>query len=330
MADETAPIEPAQQTPDYSGMTRDEAALHYIADSEATAAAEVVTKEPVVEASPAAEPVPATADDDWVGRVKAMDIADIVKAKGLPEGAAKVLEHLSKNGNIEDYYKAYSTDYLKVPDIDLLAMQIEEEFGDEMTAEEKEELLALKKEQYKLDDDLYSEEETRRGKIALKADMRNYRKQLVTKQAEMILPTNTPAPQANREELLKGYMGLLETNESFKSIREKGLLPLGPADAPFNMDVDYKTLVSYLTDDAVNAKAHSTPDGQPDVRKHLRIAAYATNPEAFEQKLIDHGRKLAGANIISNLGNEKPNTEAAPVPRELSPAEELAMKIYGR
>lgn len=278
---------------------------------------------PVVEASAAA----ATAS--WADLIKDVPVTDLLKTKGLDEKVVKLIDHYQAKGNIDNYIKAYSTNYDAMPDDQLLKLKIERDYAD-FSEEEREDIFNAEADRYKLDAELYSEAETRRGKTLLKADIAAFRKQL-NEERESLLITGAPQePQTgvDAQAISQQYQEMLTKSEAYSGLATSGVLKVGAGEAAFNMDVDKDALLAYLTNDEAYAKAHLDEQGKPDFARQLRIAAAATDPN-YEQKLIDHGRKLATIQMATGLGNESLGTTNTGRAEDLSPAEKLALKMYG-
>ena len=304
--------------------------LNFISAQQETAAA---PPSDAVEAAPDAAPAagPAEAAPAQAASWESMPLADLLKAKGIDDNGVKLIDFYKQNGSLENFIKAYNTDIDKVSDADLLKMQIDETYGT-LSEDERRELLEAKLDQYRTDPDLYSDEQVRRGLVQIKADMLQFRQQQKEKQAALLTTTkasDSAAQTADHANAMAEYNKLLQQSEAYNGLKQKGVLQVGSGDAAFNMDVNLDAAMAYLTDDEAYSKAHLDDKGAPDMRKQLRIAAFATNPDGYEAKLIEHGRKLASIALVKDLGNERPNTEQLTIAEDLTPAQELALKMYG-
>lgn len=232
------------------------------------------TAAPVV--TPAAPVEKAGDDAPW----KKMPIEELLKERGITDTKLlKLITHHQNKGDLSEYFKVFNTDFKDVSDQDLLAMQINQSYAD-FSDEEKDDLIKAKIDSYKLDSDLYTEEEIRRGKVALKADMKAFREKQIADQAEMIAKEPPAAnAQADDAAAIKQYVEALTKHPDYINLESTGTIKIGSGEGAFNMDVDKTKVVAYLADDEVYAKAYQDKNGNTDFSKQLRVAAYAIDPE---------------------------------------------------
>jgi len=278
---------------------------------------------------PAGDGQQAAGETPWADTIKDVPLAKLLEARGLDEKIVKLIDHYSNRGDLNEYFKAQTVDYDTMPETDLLRLKIDRDYAD-YSEEERADLYADAVDRYKLDSDLYSEEQVRRGKTALKADLAALKTTLKQEQESYkFKPSEQQHTGADEQALVEQYSQLVTNSDVYKGLATSGVLKVGEGDSAFNMDVDAKAALAYLTSDEAYQKAHLDANGKPDIAKQMRIAAAATDP-LYEQKLIDHGRKLALIGMAKEMGNEgfvEPSSGAA---AEMSDAEKLALKLWGK
>jgi hypothetical protein len=207
---------------------------------------------------------------------------------------------------------------------DLLKRQIDDKYS-MLTEEERAELYEDELHRYKQDPDLYDEAEIKKGQIRMKADLHEYKQQLKENQLKQAFTEAKPssvAAEGNQD--IQAYTEKILQSEAYKGISEKGVIKIGEGNEAFNLDVDAAAIKSYLTDLDAYSAAYKGQDGQPDLGKDIRVAAYALNPAAFEAKLIAHGRKLATLEYAKEIGNENVGRSSIQAGGEPDPLAALA------
>jgi len=282
---------------------------------------------PPVVVPPAATEPKAGDDASW----KKMPIADLLKEYGVVDDKLiKLVTHHQNKGDLSDYFKTFNTDFTAMPETDLLQMQINEAYAD-YTEEERADLYQTKLDSYKLDPDLYSEDEIRRAKVAIKADLKDFRAKKIAEQSEML--AKNPASEATQvgdAALTQQYIEALTKNPDYQNFEKTGVITVGPGEAAFNIDVDKAKVMAYLADDEAYQKTYLDNEGKVDFRKQLRVAAYAVDPDAYDAQLLSLAGKSKKIDLINSLGNEAPPPPQGSEPAEMTDAQKLALHIYNQ
>lgn len=282
-----------------------------------------------------AQPSPVT---DWKAELKKADKAEILRELGYDDKMIGFYNKWSTDGNISEYVKAVSMDYSKMSPEQLMRYQLSEDFP-EFTPEELEELYTAKvTEAFKLDPEVNTEAEIKRGKLLLTAETKKIREGLIQRQKEYILSAKPPAPapderaiQAQQQESeQKAYMDRFNTaitgHEATKNLLANKTLKVGEGENAFNYGVtDPQQLITILQSPQEYVKHVFAADDSPIVDKQLLIAAVARDGNAFVNELIKYGRSLGAKSAVEEIENaKKPEPAASKAEVALTPAQALA------
>lgn len=298
------------------------------------AAQEPATQEPAATPAPAPAAQPAAQPVAWQEAIKEVPVADLLKAAGFDDKLVKLYDLYKSTGDLTPYFQAYNTDYDKVPDSDLLKLQIQDEFK-MLSPDEQELLYADELNKYKLDPELHDESAVRVAELKLKARVASFRETMKQRQQETIVPKADLAgqqQQSNQQSVDAGvqeYVNMLQSSPAFKAMQEKGVLQVGNGDTAFNIGVDAQKVFSYLTNPEVAMQNMMTADGKPDFAKQFLLGALATNTDQVIQVMVDRGRQMEKLALAKELGNEVPpqqmqNAKGA----EKSPEQLLAERFF--
>lgn len=307
-----------------------------VAPEPPAAPAAPAAQEPV---TPPAQPAPAEpqppATPDWRNAIKDVDVAEILKGKGVDEKVAKLFDLYAKTGDLASYFKAHSVNWDEVSDTDLLRMQTQEKYKTlGLTDKEIERMCKHELGKYKLDESIHSEDEVEEGRTLLKADVAAYRAEQKKNQAEAIIPQRDIAAEvkaqqdaqaAKTKETIDGFVKEIRGSEAMKGVTATKMLGLKVGDTNFNIDVDPAYIDKYLTDTDTYAGAFIGADGKPDYAKQVLVAAFANNPQAFIDKIAGHVTKSNNKQMVTEMGNETPPANATPAAggEKLTPAQIL-------
>lgn len=310
------------------------------AESTTGGATETVVKpeaEARVETPPPAKQEQVTASD-WRQELKKADKAEILKELGYDDKMVGFFNKWSTDGNISEYLKAVTMDYAKMSPEQLMRYQLQEDFP-EFTPEEIEELYTAKvTEAFKLDPEVNTEAEIKRGKLLLTAETKKIREGFIQRQKEYVLSAKPPAPgpderaiQAQQQEIeQQAYMdrfnAAITGHEATKSLMANKTLTVGEGENAFNYGVtDPQQLIAILQSPQEYVKHVFRADDSPIVDKQLLIAAVARDGNAFVNELIKYGRSLGGKSAIEEIENaKKPDATTAKPEVALTPAQALA------
>lgn len=310
------------------------------AESSSGAAAETATKPETgarVETPPPIQQA-ATPPADWKQALKKADKAEILRELGYDEKMVGFFNKWSTDGNITEYLKAVTMDYSKMSPEQLMRYQLQEDFP-EFTPEELEELYTAKvTEAFKLDPEVNTEAEIKRGKLLLTAETKKIREGLIQRQKEYILTAKPPVPppddsaiQAQQQEAeQKAYMDRFTTaiasHETTKSLMANKTLSVGEGENAFKYGVaDPQQLINILQSPQEYVKHVFNADDSPMVDKQLLIAAVARDGNAFVNELIKYGRSLGAKSAVEEIENaKKPDAPSTKPEVALTPAQALA------
>lgn len=241
--------------------------------------------------------------------LKKTSIAELLKLKGVDEKLVTLYDLYEKTGSLEQYFKAYNTDYDKLDDLEVKKMQVREQYS-MLEPDEQEEMVQAALEEYQLDAEQYGDTAARRSKLKLKADVAAYRNTLKERQKESIIAAAAPAGQQqadnrqSEEAAMREYADSVRNSNEFKELSEKGVLKIGSGDTAFNIGMQPQDVFDILTNPDKAIAAVTREDGQTNYTKLLLSAAIQHDMDGVIAKLIDHGRNLEKIALAKELGNE--------------------------
>lgn len=263
-------------------------------------------------------PAPAA---DWKEVLKNHpDHTEVLKTLGFDEKIVSFIQRWKGGEDIKDYLEAITLDYTKLSPEDLMKRQLRRDYP-EIEGTDFDELYRMKViEQYKLDPDIFNEQDVRRGKILLQADARKLREQFVKDQQQFILPKAPevdPQVEQQRQEALRQqeeqqkqfdqYRSYITGHNLTKDFMTSKMLTFGEGDEAFKYEVeDPAALVDMLFDSAkVSEKLFDEVDGQrtPNVFKHLFMAAILNNDADLITNLAKHFKKVGSKKLVDTIEN---------------------------
>lgn len=251
-------------------------------------------------------------------------VQTVNELKGLDPKMINFLKHWKSGGDIKDYLDAATTDYSKMSDEDVMKSQLRLETAGLNLSEAQFEKLYQKRvvQHYKLNPDLFTEEEVEDGKLDLKLDAKNPRNALITRQNERLLP-KAPEPGAVNTEAQAEEQAAAQAVEEFKStisnspytkaVVQSKLLPIGEGEDKFNLELaNPQEIIDLLYDNNKWQGTMFDDKGTPQIEKMLLISAFAHDPVGVIQKLSKHFRGLGGDAAIAPIQNaKKPDATAS-------------------
>jgi hypothetical protein len=262
-------------------------------------------------------------DDQTVGFLKGK--------KGLDPKILGFISHWeTNNGDVTKYLKELTTDYSKMPAEDVMRHQLREEYP---KATDKQ-LDALFKKQvldgYKIDPNLYTEEEVAEGRLLLDAVADKHRDKLANDQQNYLLPKppekgNEPDLQAQaREQEANEYKSFVSEHSYTKNLFAHNKITLGEGEDQFNFPVNPSELTEMLFDSNKWAEnffiANEMPDGSkkyiPDVEKQYLVSAVLKYGKSFLDKYAQHLKARGASAAIEPLENAAPPAGGQPAKAE--------------
>lgn len=286
------------------------------------AASEPVKPEPELKA-----PVPV----DWKTEIKKQPETEVLKSLGFDDKMLGFLQNWKAGGDLKNYLEALTVDYTKMSAEDVMKRQLQNDYP-ELSPEDFEEFYRMKvTETYKLDPDLFSEQEIRRGRILLNADAKRVRDGLVKEQQNYLIPKapeKQPEPDnADNERQMGEYKNMIESNPYTKEVLKNKSIVIGEGDDKFTFTTETpENLLNLLYDPAKWAGTMFNEDGTAKVEKQILMAAIAYDDKTVINELKKHYMMLGAKNIIDPIENaSKPgSTTSKSDGVALTPAQALA------
>lgn len=264
--------------------------------------------------------------------------------KGIDEKLLNFINHWeTNNGDVTKYLQELSTDYTKMPAEDVMRIQLRQEYpkatDKQIDALFKSEVLN----KYKIDPNLWSEEEVAEGRLLLEAVADKHRDKLVQDQQQYLLPKpeekqvgpDLEAQQA--EQLFGSYKQTYDNHQSVKDLLANKVLPIGDGDEKYNLPIQdvegivnelHYELATLVSMGRINKDTQLPADF---IENRLLQFAIAKNPKAFINSLAEHFKTIGGKKITESLENAKQATNADPAKAEAAPTSAAAaMAKQGR
>lgn len=268
---------------------------------------------PVAEAEPT-KPV----EIDWKEVLKKQPEVEILKAVGLDEKMINFLTRWKGGEDLKDYLEAASTDYSKMSAEEIMRRYYQREFSS-VSPEDFEEIYRMKViEQFKLDSDVFDEKDVRRGKLMLNYEADKIRQQFAAKQQELLFskpPEAQPsiedqqaiAAEAEQQRATAEYKELIEKDAFTQELLNKKLMTVGDGEEAFNYEVSQpQSLLDVIFDPKKWASSLYDANGKPNVRKHMLLAAIASDDVSFLNNYAKHHQRLGAKRAIEPIENASP------------------------
>lgn len=289
------------------------------------------TAEPVVEAPPAAPLTVAATDFDtqFKERVggKYEKVEDVLSLVSKYEAKAKLLDDPFLATLADKYHSGEDlTPYLQAKAVNYDTMALEDLAEIHLRAKypnASKEILAGLYEDEIIKGFGLDQEDNALGRFKFETEMGKVKETLKAEQAKYLTPTERISPTKESEEALRqeieAFNSLVENDPTVKALRADNKIAVKHGDESIYVGVDK---ADHLVEMAKNSDAFFSlfkgANGQPDLEKFMRVAAYAKNPAAFEAALIAHGKTKATEQVIGQLQN--PAIESNRAPDAVGPA----------
>lgn len=220
-----------------------------------------------------------------------------------------------KNGTLGDYVKELSTDYSKMTAEEVMRHQLRQEYP-KATPKQLEALYKAEVvERYKIDPDMYSDEEVEYGKELLDVKADKYRDTLIANQEKFLLP-KPPEPKAEQvadntaelkaKENVENYVRTLKEDPYTKNIIADKKFTLGEGKEKFSFPVDAEELIDVLSNGEKWAETMFDDKGAIKTEHQLLIATVAKYGKNFLDAYALHFKGLGGKEVIEPINNAKP------------------------
>jgi hypothetical protein len=217
----------------------------------------------------------------------------------------KVVDKYNQDGSLEDFFKAYSTDWDKVDDKEVLKKKFFEDNADIEDTKTLERLWKKEISKYTIDEDEYDEEEVETGLALLKRDAKKVRAEFKEQQAKYIEPSKNKESDTEEIQRIEALKNFVEKDPIVQSVKQTKIVSLDIDGEKYNFEVDNPEIIA---DSLVNENLFYNQfikEGKPDTAKWAEVMAYATNPQKFRKSLVDFGRSLERKSVEDELKNTK-------------------------
>lgn len=274
-----------------------------------------------------AEPAQQPTQIPWEEAIKAIDKSEVLGKLGDPREILKALgvsdfiidmsQHYNEKGNVDEYLKARAINYDSYTDEQIFREKINREHP---TASEKvrEKILATEMAKYEVAEDVDGPEDIELKNYLKAEDAKKIREALKAEQAKFQIPSKTPeelaasTPKAIIEKHIAEQQKLLEQEkEKIEQVnsadpRTQQLVTDRKVklhgDSVFEVpNVDQILRLTTLKEDFFDLFRGA--DGRPDLNRWYKVAAFATNIDAYEKALYDLGRSAAVRQELEENGH---------------------------
>lgn len=161
------------------------------------------------------------------------------------------------------------------------------------------------------------------GRFKFETEMGKVKELLKAEQAKYLEPTERISPNKEAEDRLRqeieAFNQLVDSDPTVKALRTENKIAVKHGDESVYVGVDKADdLVEMAKDTGRFFSLFKKEDGQIDLEKFMRVAAFANNPAAYDAALIAHGKTKATEGMIGQLQN--PAIESNRAPETGSPA----------
>jgi len=237
----------------------------------------------------------------------------------------KVVETYNSNGNLEPFFKAYSTDWESMGTEEVLKQKFFEENKDfDPKVVEK----MWKKEQSKFDPEEMDEDELEIFNAKRQKEAERFKAEKLKEREQYLQPS---VQKEDPKEVLERIRQTVNALPEVKSLKENGKITYKIGDSDFSFKVDNTELITESMVDMNNFTDMFLTDGKPDVNKWSDVVAYAQNPDRMRQALVDFGKSLGRQELEAELKNPRvPNTQPDKQTVEYSSFEEGLAKAFAQ
>jgi hypothetical protein len=218
-----------------------------------------------------------------------------------------VVDKYEKDGSLDDFFKAHSTDWDKIDDTEAVKRNFfEENQGLDRKIVEKLWQKELRT-KYNVDPDSADEDEIEENQAVLARDAKKVRDAMKVRQQEYLQPKNNVDPNEQVERIKKVVENLPETSK----LRTEKKVTFDIDGQPFNYSVDnVEKIVDSLVDENVFRNVFISGN-KVDTDRYMKTMAFGMNPDAMIKSFVDHGKTLARREIETELKNPSvPNRQA--------------------
>lgn len=232
---------------------------------------------------------------------------DLARSLKDDEYIANAVKYYRENKTLKPYLEAYQFDYNEIDDLELLKLQFN---GENPDLSEKARTRLFEKEvlgKYRLDDEIYDEDEEELGKELLKRDARRLREKLIEQQKSFI-PENVPQGPTPEEIAAAKQQELKVAQSGLKSYLDAQSIKIDTEDG---VALNYEIAnPDSLVDFAVNTDkfwtSFTTDSGEINWDLWAKTMAFIQNPDGFVNELVKHGKSLGRKSLQEEIKNPDP------------------------
>lgn len=264
--------------------------------------------------------------------------------KGFDEKIINFITHWeTNNGDVTRYLQELTTDYTKMPATEVMRHHLRREYP---KATDKQIDVLYKKQvldNYKLDSNLYTEDEVAEGQLLVEAVAEKHRDQFVSEQQQFLMPKPSQkeeGPDLEAQEaksLFDSYSKTISEQSSIKELLSAKSLAVGEGDERYNFPVPF---AGEIVEDIVNTLATNIHLGRlnkgnisqitPEViQNEILSRAFSKNPQAFISAIAEHYKTIGGKKIIEPLENASPTNASQAAKSEAAEASPAAAMAKG-
>jgi len=265
----------------------------------------------------------------------------IGKLKELDPKMVAFLDTWQSNGDVTAYLREMTTDYSKMSSEEVMRSQLKDEYPE--AAEKTIDALFKRKviDSYSLDADKYSEEEVEEGRLLLDAEADKYRKVLIARQKDFVLPPPQAkafvedTSEADNLAKFESYKTEVSNNQFIKEIYTNKQFSIGEGTEKFNFPVDPAKITDVLFDSEKWASTMFDKDVTgtkliPKTQHQALVAAVAVYGMDFLNEYAKHFKAIGGKAVIDPLDNAKPTNQEQATASQKPPANAAeAMAKFG-
>lgn len=254
--------------------------------------------DPVKDPAPAADPAPAKAEQKETK-------AEPATYNFKDDFIKNVVEFYEKTGDITPYLQAKLVDFNAMSDEDIMRRELREQYP-EVSDKAFEKLFKQQVvDKYKLDAEVFEEDDTELGKELLKSEAAKLRAKYQEWQSGFKAPEPQPDNSAaEMQRMLQEFEQTVKENDLTKSLLNDKRIAIKTADGEFAFEVaDPNALVDMTIDNNKFFEQFAAGEDKLDYDKWYKTVAYAQNPELLEKSLINYGKTLGREEITKELKN---------------------------
>lgn len=203
-----------------------------------------------------------------------------------------IINKYKSDGSLEDYFKAYSVDYDKLSDEEILKRDF---FANNSDLSEKaaKKLWETELAKYKLDPEEHDEEDVEIASVKMKREANKLREAGKESQKQFIQPQRQVAPKASVEDLAKTVHAMPEAQD----IKAKKTISFKVGDSVINYGVDNVDEALNLMADEEKFGALFLQNGRPNIEEWVGVIEWRKNKEKIIKTVYDQGL-AAGQKLI--------------------------------